>query len=287
MRLALGVLTLSVALAAVANAQTTISNLDDDAITNPNQTNSNLRSWGSSTGSLVGCDGACEVSGSMSHNTTYYYVDGQSLQMNLNNPSGCSINCYGDVDFSDKIYQNNSTASSANTFTLDMYVAMDSTGNASSQALEFTIEQDVPSTQTVGDWDRYIYSWQCNYKGNGTWNLWDGAANNGAGGWAQARTTSGATVPCAKFPATGSPGAFTHFYFHFKRLPSTRSVEFLDFTQVNSDGTSSYHQFNQIKGIQAPQTNWGTGLFTALQLDGDYAQNQYSVWADKWIVAYQ
>lgn len=287
MRLAFSVLVICLASNAGARAQTTIPNLDDDPITYPNQTSSNLRSWGSSTGVRVGCGSACQVSGSMSH-TSYYQVDGQSLQLNLNNPSACPSNCYGDVDFSNKIFQDNATASSANNFTLDLYATMDAVGNAKSQGLEFTIEQDVPSTTTSGSWDRYIYSWQCDYKNTHTWNVWNGAYVNASGvsqpRWEPAITTSGATVPCDAFE---SGGKFTHFYFHFLRLPGTRSVEFLDFTAVKSDNSSTYHQFNQIRGIQPPEPNWGTGLFTAVQLDGDYFQDQYSVWVDNLKVAFQ
>lgn len=283
------------AIAIGAHAQTTLSNIDQDAITDPNQTSTNLRMWGYSTGSGVGCGSLCTPSGSLSH-TSYYSVNGQSLQLNLANPSDCTTNCYGDLDFSDRLYQNNATASNATDFTLDLYVTMDSLGNANSQALEFTIEQDVPSTETSGDWDRYIYSWQCNYKGSttapgangglptgGIWNVWDGAANSGQGGWVAAVTTSGSTVPCGTYTA----GQFVHYYFHFLRLPSTRQIQFTDFTMVNSAGTSTYYQFDQVEGIQNPQPDWQTGLFTALQLDGDYSQSPYSVWADEWKVAYQ
>ena len=271
-----------------AHAQTTFSNLDADPITNPNQTSSNLRQWGYSIGSGVGCASDCTPSGSMSH-TNYYSVDGSSIQMNLANPEHCITQCFGDLDFSNKLYQNNTAASSANNFTLDVYVTGDSLTNTRSQALEFTIEQDVPSTQQggTGQWDRYIYSWQCNYKGNGFWNLWDGTGSDGtgkpgSGAWVPAVTTSGATVPCAPYTA----GNFIHYYFHFLRLPATHQVQFTDFTTVDNAGHSSYHQFNQVRGIQNPQGNWGTGVFTAIQLDGDSAQEPYSLWADQWTVAY-
>ena len=281
MKQMLCLLALGASLPIGAYAQTTIANLDDDPITNPNQTNSNLRQWGYSIGTSVGCAGDCTPSGSASH-TNYYSIDGSALQLNLANPEHCASSCYGDLDFSDKIYRNNASASQANSFTLELYATGDSLTNARSQAIEFTIEQDVPSTQTSGSWDRYIYSWQCNYKGNKAWNVWNGAGNGGKGAWVPAVTTSGVTVPCAPYTA----GNFVHYYFHFLRLPSTRQVQFTDFTTVDNAGNSTYHQFNQVEGIQTPQANWGTGLFTALQLDGDSAQEPYSVWADQWKVAY-
>jgi hypothetical protein len=157
--------------------------------------------------------------------------------------------------------------------------------------VEFTIEQDVPSTQTggSGEWDRYIYSWQCNYKGDAVWNVWDGlktynpSTNTYSPGWVPAVTPSGTTVACPAYTA----GSFIHYYFHFLRLPNTHEIEFLDFTSVDSSGNSTYHQFDQTEPIQVPNANWGTGLFTAIQLDGDSAQTPYSVWADEWKVAYQ
>ena len=281
MKCLLGFFALAAAMPVGAYAQTTVPNLDADSITSPNQTNSNLRQWGYSTGTAVGCQGDCTPSGSASH-TNYYSVDGSSLQINLANPEHCTSNCYGDLDFSNKIYLNNAAASNANNFTLDLYVTGDSVTNARSQAIEFTIEQDVPSSKTSGSWDRYIYSWQCDYKNKGIWNVWNGAGNGGAGAWVPAVTTSGSTVVCAPYTA----GSFVHYYFHFLRLPNTRQIQFTDFTTVDNAGHSTYHQFNQVQTIQDPQPNWSTGLFTALQLDGDYAQEPYSVWADLWTVAY-
>lgn len=296
MRFRPSMLLLLPAMASVLSAQVTIVNINRDPITSPNSTSTNLRAWGSSTGPLVGCGTNCSVSGSMSH-TSYYTVSGVSLQMNLNNPSACATsNCYGDVDFSDKLYMNDATASNANNFTLDVQVTTDSVGNAASQALEFTIEQDVPSTLTGGDWDRYIYSWQCNYKGavqrpyklgsgtqGGVWNYWDGTARNGAGDWEEALTIAGATVPCGIY----TPGQFLHYYFHFTRVASSRSVKFVDFSIVDSNNKSVYYPFNITAGIQNPEPRWATGVFTAIQLDGDAYQDQYSVWADNWKVAYQ
>jgi hypothetical protein len=103
-----------------AYGQTTLSNLDDQPITNPNQTATNVGSWGYSIGSGVGCASDCTPSGSMSH-TSYYSVDGSSLQLNLANPEDCAMSCYGDLDFPTRIYQNSN-------FTLDLYVTMDSVG---------------------------------------------------------------------------------------------------------------------------------------------------------------
>lgn len=275
-------------------SQTTLTNLDQDGLTGPNQTNTNLRLWGYSTGKGVGYANNCSPTGSENY-TNNYAVDGEALQLNLAAASNCPSNCYGDLDFSDRLYQNDATASASNNFTLDLYATTDSVGNARSQALEFTIEQDVPSA-TQAAWDRYIYSWQCDYKGStttpglnnthptgGIWNLWNGAANNGQGGWEAAQTTSGTYVPCAPYAV----GKFVHYCFHFVRLPESRQIQFTDFTAVDSSGNAVYHEFNQVRGIQAAQLNWQTGLFTALQLDGDSAQEPYSVWADQWKVAYK
>lgn len=267
-----------------AQSQTSILNLDDDPITYPNNDQTNLRMWGFSVGPGVGCDAltGCHATGSMS-DTAYYSTDGSSLQMNLNRITGdsCTSECYSDIFFFDRIYQNDSTASNANSFTLDMYATMDSVGNSSSQGLEYTIEQDVPSDRQSGMWDRYIYSWQCDFKNTGLWRLWDGAQNSGNGAWVSAVTTSGQNVPCVGFTPAGS---FAHFYFHFQRLPNSHQIEYLDFTIVGT-GTS-YFQFNQVAGIESP-VNWQTGLVTALQLDGDYYLDLYSAWADQWTVAYQ
>lgn len=279
------------------HAQTSILNLDDDPITSPNNYNTNVRSWGYLVGTNAGCnsEGWCYAGGNMSH-TSYYSVDGSSLQMNLLNencPSSVADNpdegCYSNADFTDHIYQGSAcTACNATQFTLDLYGDMNSVGNAASQAVEFTIEQDIPSARISGDTDRYIYSWQCRYKGTGAgyWYYWDESAYEGGGnGWVEAQDTNGDYVPCQPYTA----GTFTHYYFHFQRLTgSTPGVEFLDFTEVNSSGTT-YYQFDKTANLGSPiaQQDWADGLFTAIQLDGDNAQDPYSVWADKWTVAYQ
>jgi hypothetical protein len=284
-----------------SQAQTTIANLDEDPITAPNQANTNLRHWGYAVGPGVGCSGLCNPQGSEMQVGTYS-VDGRAIQLDLLSSNNCGNGgCYGDLDFSDKIYLNDATASNAKTFTLDLYATGDNSWNTNSQATEFTIEQDVPSTAANGSGltDRYIYSLQCNRKGDtvhpgpdggpptgGIWNIWDGTLRNGQGDWVAALTTSGSTVPCQAF----QPGHFIHYYFHFIRIPSNRQIQFTDFTMVDDQGHSTYYPFDITKttrGIQVPQANWATGLFTALQLDGDSFQTPYSVWADQWKVAYQ
>ena len=266
-----------------AHAQTSILNLDDDPISSPNDPNNDgTHKWAYSTGGGVGCGSLCNPTGSLVH-TSYYNVDGQSLQFNLAKNSGCTGGgCYGDLDFANHIYRDG-TANNATSFTLDMQATGDSITNSSAQAIEFTIEQDLPNGSGA---DRYIYSWQCLFNDPSPhWRLWNGAylnSNGSYGRWEDAITTGGSKVPCTPFTA----GSFNHYYFHFKRLAATKQIQFTDFTIV-INGTSYYYPFNEVRGIQPTVSGWGQGLFTAIQLDGNSTQSPYSVWADKWTVAYQ
>lgn len=278
-----------------AHTQTTLANLDDDHITSPNNFNNNLRKWAWNAGPHkgIGCGSGCYASGNLSH-TNYYSVDGQSLQMNLIDDGCPNAGCYSNVDFTDRLYLDNNTASGATLLTLDLYATTDQVGIDGSQALEFTIEQDV-SSPTPGYTDSYVFTFQCDLKGTGMWRIWCGICNT----WEYAYdTNTGQTIPC--LPSTQfTPGQFNHYYFHFQRVNTSacaKCTKYLDFTIVYPNGTQEYHQLGcntshtmcNSFGVHSYQsTQWEPGLITALQMDGDTYENQYSTWADKWLVAYQ
>ncbi len=258
-------------LCASMRGQTTLQNLDDDPITYPNDYNTNYRSWASTINNAVGCGPkGCTSSAGMSH-TGYLSVDGSSLEHDLGNANGCLTNCYGDALFFNRLYHD-STANDATKLTLDMYATMDSVGNSASQALEYTIEQDVQTSP--GSWTPFVYSWQCDYQ-LGVWRYWDGALRSGMGDW---NTVQGKTWPCVTFQPGGT---FAHFYFHFQR-PDLTHMYYADFT-VNT----TYRPIRVTVSAPLPLSNYSDGLSTEIQLDGNYYQSPYSAWTDKWIVSYQ
>lgn len=257
--------------------QTTIQNLDDDPITYPNNNNTNYRSWASIINSAVGCHGTCTSTAAMSH-TNYLQIDGSSLEMDLGD-NGCPSQggCYGDALFFNRVYHD-STANNATKLTLDLYTTMNSVGDSASEALEYTIEQDVQTSAGSGKWTPFVYSWQCKYSTSSPgaiWRLWNGALRSGAGDWYQ---VPGKTWNCVPFQPAGT---FAHFVFDFQRPDSTH-MYYTDF-KVNTTVIPVAYTVS----APLPVANYSDGLTTEMQLDGNTYQAPYSAWADKWSVVYQ
>lgn len=273
-----------------ARAQTTITNIDDDPITFPNNYNNNLQEWAWVNGAAIGCSSCTDfVTGNMSHGCVYC-LDGQSLQMNYVNPGGqnCSNGCYQDVQFLNRIYMND-TASSAGYLTTDMWATTNSVGDQHNENLEYSLEQDV-TDPSPGSSDRYIYGLNCTNLDSGRiWKVWwgDHVNSNGTlGAWVNAKWHGGQTIPCQQFDAPN----FDHLIFHFQRVDNsgcTACTKYLDFTVVHN-GTVYYYPLDgdMIFGSLTKQPHWAAGLITAMQLDGDHNDDEYSVWADKWEVCY-
>ena len=307
-----------------ANAQTTISNIDDQTVCdqnpnppdpygNPDCYNTNLQEWAwisevNDPGGGIGCESpnGCHVTGNMSQGCVYC-LDGQSLQMNIVNPGEtCSPQpgegCYSDVQFMNRLYTDD-TASGAGYLTTDMWATTDSTGTQDNENLEYSLEQDV-TDPSPGTSDRYVYGLSCNNLDNGSiWQVWWGDYVNQGGSlgeWTPATWNGGQTIPCLQF----YPTLFTHLIFHFQQVNNSNCnvcTKYIDFTVVqynpndpscsdpNTQQPCVYYyplDSNMIFGGLAQWPNWGAGLITAMQLDGDWNDDQYSVWADNWAVCY-
>jgi len=249
----------------VCNAQTTISNIDDDPITNPNDTYNDNRAWAWEVDANIGgCVGGCHATAALSHDFTVT-TDGESMRIDLNKSDSCSSNCYTDSWNGERIYHNVGTANGATTFTLDLYMALDSRGISHSQAMEFNMEQDFPDS--TGGWSIYKYSWQCNYQSQ-KWNVWDGGTN------AWVPTSASCVRP---FNAKG----FDHYIFHAKRL-SNGTYEYTDF-YVNT----THVTLNYVTHGHEEKPSWEENLFTWIQLDSDSLADSYTAWVDNMKVTYQ
>lgn len=250
----------------VCNAQTTISNIDDDPITNPNDTYNDNRAWAWQVDAGIGgCVGGCHATASLAHNFTVT-TDGESMQINLTKSDGCTSNCYTDSWNGERIYHNVGTANGATLFTLDLFLALDSRGISHSQAVEFNMEQDFPDS--TGGWSLYKYSWQCDYKGTKKWRVWDG----GTGAWVA--TSASCVVPF-------NANSFDHYVFNAKRL-SNGTYEYTDF-YVNT----THVVINYVTHGHEEKSNWEENLFTWIQLDSDSLADSYTAWVDKMKVTYQ
>lgn len=263
--------------AVLCRAQTTISNIDQLPISPGNDQNA-AGQWIWLTGpDIGGCDVGCQADGSIGQPKDLT-IDGQAIRFDLNNlNTGCNDDCFTDVLFFNRVDTSGIT-NDATSFTLDMYTTMDANGNNVSQALEYTIEQDV-CTQNCGTgsdlWTRFVYSMQCDFKGSGHWRVWDGSLNGGAADWTDSYSSNPAV--CVGFQP---PSEYAHFVFHFSR-PDMNHMQYIDFSVDNTQIPINY-----LAGVQTA-SNWQDQLVAELQLDGDLLAESYSVWADGWTITYR
>lgn len=304
-------------------AQQSITRMDDNGIVdqplpNPDPNHTilccNLGTWAWNAGPDIGCQTQdyypynpnCNAGGNMSP-STQYTVDGQSLQMNLvdvdgypNYQYGCtepSVGCYSDVLFFNRLSTDN-RYDWAFYSTLDLWAMTDGAGMANSQALEFVIEDDVTDPDNASYTDTYPLSFACDFKGDQIWKIWgsyvDPQTGNIIGTWVPAYDASTSqTIPCQASTQFYPPN-FNHYIFHFERLLTSdcyKCASYLDFTIVYGNGTQESHQLgcgpqgcNSWGMPSQPSTSWSPGIWTHMQLDGDFNEDVYSAWADNWTV---
>jgi hypothetical protein len=266
------------ACATICGAQTTIFDIDQFPISPGNDPNA-AGQWIWLTGpDIGGCSVGCQADGNIVQ-VGDVTIDGQAIRFDLNNlGNGCASDCYTDVLFFNRVDTSGGT-NDATEFTLDLNTTMDANGNGVSQALEYTVEQDV-CTQDCGTgsavWTRFVYSMQCDFKGSGHWRVWDGSLNGGAADWTD--TYSSAPAPCVQFQP---PSEYAHFVFHFSR-PDLNHMQYLDFSVDNTQISLN----NYLAGVQT-STDWQDQLVAMLQLDGDLLADSYSVWSDVWTITYR
>lgn len=130
----------------------------------------------------------------------------------------------------------------------DLYFYMTDPGSA--QSLEFDMNQSANGR-------KFIFGTQCNIKGAHQWDVWNTAGHR----WVH----SG--VSCSQPPAY----RWNHLVLEFKR-----SGDHAYFVSVTLNGNKHYFNRNyNTYGVHASELN------TAVQLDGDNRQRDYSMWVDK------
>jgi hypothetical protein len=211
----------------------------------------------------------CHSTGNISPSSVA--IDGQSIRFDLNKTAdGCSGNCWSDVFFFNRVIFG-SGADNATSFMLDVYAALDDRALAASQALEFTIEQDVLTGPS--QYSRFVYSLQCDYRGSGLWRYWDGNYMGFQGArWVP--TSAQCVVP---FNAFG----YDHYVFNFSR-PNLQEIEYLDFW-IND----THIVLNATTGGVQTQSPWDEQLVGSMQLDSDANADSYSGFADLFTIVYQ
>ncbi len=136
----------------------------------------------------------------------------------------------------------------ASHFIYDLYFYLKTP--AAAQSLEFDMNQSVNNR-------KFIFGTQCNIKGAHQWDVWD-TAN---GRWVHTG------IGCSQPPSY----RWNHLVLEFQRVGNQTK-----FVSVTLNGNRSYinRTFNTY-GVHASELN------TAVQLDGDYNQQNYSMWVDK------
>ena len=136
-------------------------------------------------------------------------------------------------------------------FIYDLYFYLTTPGAA--QALEFDMNQSVGGK-------KFIFGTECNIKNGHQWDVW----NTAGGYWVHTG------VGCSQPPAY----QWNHLVLEFQRVGNQAK-----FISVTVNGHKSYfnRSFN-VYGVNAQELN------AAVQLDGDYNQQNYSEWVDKMTV---
>jgi hypothetical protein len=137
-------------------------------------------------------------------------------------------------------------------FTYDVYFYLQHPEAA--QALEFDMNQSVNG-------HKYIFGTQCNIRNGAQWDVWDTAG----GKWVHTG------IGCSRPPAY----QWNHLVLQFERVGNQTK-----FISVSLNGNLHYinRSFNTY-AVSASELN------AAVQLDGDYNQQDYSMWVDKLTVS--
>lgn len=172
-------------------------------------------------------------------------LDGHSAQFDISGPSGYSNALW---------WKQLAAAPGATHFVYDFWVYVKDPNVP--QALEFDLNQTVDST-------KYIYGTECNFRGTGKWDVWDGRL----GKWVPTQ------VGCAPFGAD----SWTHVTWTFERANGR-----MHYISVAINGSTF-----GVDQWQDPQPNISVQeLNVAVQLDGNVTQQPYSIWVNDMSLTY-
>ena len=119
------------------------------------------------------------------------------------------------------------------------------------QAFEFDVNQSV-------DGKKFIFGTECDFNGSHQWDVWDD--------WNNRWTPTG--VGCVRFPANG----WVHMGLFFQRTWND---------QVYYVGVSINNQMYYFNRTFTPHAANANELNVAVQLDGNYREENYSIWLDQ------
>jgi len=186
---------------------------------------------------------------SMTQNQTSPAMDGNSTKFSIAAvPPGCPGYC-------NMLYFNPvAGGNNISHFIYDLYFYIDNPNAA--QALEFD------TNQTYGG-QRWVWGSECNFNGDGVWDIWNDAPDTG---W---RPT---TIPClhSDFQAN----TWNHLIWDVQQDPNTGGVLY---NTLTINGT-----VNQVNTTYPNQMDWTVEeIDTAFQMDLDKTGDTYNVWLDE------
>jgi hypothetical protein len=134
-------------------------------------------------------------------------------------------------------------------FTYDAYFYIQNPGAA--QSLEWDVNQFI-------DGKSYIMGTQCSYRSAGTWDIWDNVGEH----WI---STGIACPPLQAYQ-------WHHVVVEFERTWDNK----LRYVSVSMNGVKHY-----LNRYYAPRSTSWSGITVNYQMDGNYKQEDYSTWVDK------
>jgi len=124
------------------------------------------------------------------------------------------------------------------------------------QALEFD------TNQAFGN-QRWVFGTECNFNGSGKWDVWDGV-----NGWTPTQ------VACTQFPAN----QWIHLVWDYQRVGN--QVHYISVTVGNQKYPVDMYTSNEHYWTMP-------SIDVAFQMDGNFAQQPYTVWLDKFTLTAQ
>jgi len=171
----------------------------------------------------------------------------------VNSPSldGNSMQFFigGDTPYRNALWYIGFGLNSARHFAYDVYFYITNPGY--SEALEFDINQYINGR-------KYIFGHQCSPKWSKTWDTW----NQSTGHW------ESTGIACPVFPAY----KWNHVVIEVERTTGNQ----LHYVAITYNGVK--HYINRYRSSTGSSWN---GVSIDFQMDGDYAQHDYSTWLEK------
>jgi hypothetical protein len=192
-------------------------------------------------------------------------IAGYSMEQHQGSPSlsgdATKFSIWGSTPYSDVLWWKSLSNAIGNTaaphhFIYDTYFYGDNPARA--EAIEFDINQFVNGHSL-------IFGTQCNIGNGNVWDIWDNQASR----WVH----TSASCP--------TPSAYTWHHVTIEVERANDGGDWLHYISITQDGNKKY-----IDAWYPPSgTSW-TGITVNFQMDGNYAQQPYSIWLDKFSFSY-